>query len=75
VLARERAQGSQELAPLWQQAMIRRHRLDNDGGDVGAFALEKLRDARLVIQRQHPRAGREGCGHAGRGRPAESGEP
>ena len=75
VRARERAQGLEELAPLRQQAVIGGHRLDDDGGDARALAREQRRQRRLVIERQHARAGGEGLRHAGGGRPAEGREP
>ena len=38
---RELAQRGEELAPLQQQAVVGRHRLDDDGGDARAFAREQ----------------------------------
>ena len=41
VRARERAQLLQELGALQQQAVVGRHRLDDDGGDARALACEQ----------------------------------
>ena len=74
VLAGELTQREQEFAPLRQQAVIGGHRLDDDGGDACAFALQQLAQRRFVIERQHPRAGGEGRRHARRGGLAEGGK-
>ena len=59
VLARQLAQRVEELAPLRQQAVIGRHRLDDDRGNARAFARRTAaRQRRLIIERQHARAGR-----------------
>ena len=72
---RERTQLLQELGALQQQAVVGRHRFDDDGGDARALACEQRLRRRLIIERQHARGGGEGLGHAGRGRAPEGGEP
>ena len=74
VLARELAQAGEEFAPLRQQAVIGRQRLDDEGRDARALALKQLLQRRLVIERQHARAGRERFRHARGGWAAEGGE-
>ena len=65
VLAGERTQLLEKLPALQQKPMVRRHGLDDDGGDPAAFAGEQLPDRSVIIQRQYARAGRERLGHTG----------
>ena len=68
VLARDVAQRLQILLPLQQQAVVRRHRLDDHRRDARAFAREQIAQRGFVIQRQDARAGDECLRHAGRRR-------
>src|SRR5205823_12291091 len=74
VLARELAQAGEEFAPLRQQAVIGRQRLDDEGRDARTLTLKQLLERRFVIERQHARAGRERFRHARGGWAAEGGE-
>ncbi len=69
--AGQRAQSLEKFCALWQQAMVGGHRLDDDRGDLLPIAREERFHGRLIIERQHARAGGEGCGNAGGRRTAE----
>ena len=69
------AQRLQELGPLQQQAVVRGHGLDDDGGDAVALGCEQLLGGRGVVERQHARQRGELVRHALRGRLAERREP
>ena len=73
--ARELAERRKECAPLRQESVVGGQRLDDHRGNARAFAREELGHRRLVIERQHARAGGESLRHACGGGPAEGGEP
>src|SRR6185312_11933185 len=58
------AERREKLRPLEEQAVVGRHGLDDDGGDLVSVAAEEFGEALFVVERKHDRLADERRRHA-----------